>query len=311
LNSLIENSLTFSSKFLRMKFLKLLVILILLSACNSNKSEFTIDANYISEIDTFFDEKMKERQEDYLQLVALYRLNEGINSFGKDESNILVLNIDTLPETIGNILMNQDSLSFNAAENILIKTKEDSMVTNMPLKLNEYESSIKLYHNQLSWQIITRSKQHYLRVWNTQNPAIKDFKGFQKFDLNNSFIYDADFTYYEKEKSEIVKAEVDGKRSVNFIGKVTFNHNNETYSLEVGNDGFTMVGDDTTGEATYGGGRYMYIQLPETNGKTVIDFNKLYNPPCAFSEFTTCLYPPRQNHLPFAILAGEKIVQNN
>jgi uncharacterized protein (DUF1684 family) len=294
-----------------MKFLKLLVILILLSACNSNKSEFTIDANYISEIDAFFDEKMKERQEDYLQLVALYRLNEGINSFGKDESNILVLNIDTLPETIGNILMNQDSLSFNAAENILIKTKEDSMVTNMPLKLNEYESSIKLYHNQLSWQIITRSKQHYLRVWNTQNPAIKDFKGFQKFDLNNSFIYDADFTYYEKEKSEIVKAEVDGKRSVNFIGKVTFNHNNETYFLEVGNDGFTMVGDTTTGETTYGGGRYMYIQLPETNGKTVIDFNKLYNPPCAFSEFTTCLYPPRQNHLPFAILAGEKIVQNN
>ena len=162
-----------------MKFLKLLVILILLSACNSNKSEFTIDSNYISEIDAFFDEKMKERQEDYLQLVALYRLNEGINSFGKDESNILVLNIDTLPETIGNILMNQDSLSFNAAENILIKTKEDSMVTNMPLKLNEYESSIKLYHNQLSWQIITRSKQHYLRVWNTQNPAIKDFKGFR------------------------------------------------------------------------------------------------------------------------------------
>jgi uncharacterized protein (DUF1684 family) len=294
-----------------MKLLKLLVILILLSACYSNKSEFTIDVNYISEIDTFFDEKMKERQEDYLQLVALYRLNEGINSFGKDESNILVLNIDTLPETIGNILMNQDSLSFNAAENILIKTKEDSMVTNMPLKLNEYESSIKLYHNQLSWQIITRSKQHYLRVWNKQNPAIKDFKGFQKFDLNNSFIYDADFTYYEKEKSEIVKAEVDGKRSVNFIGKVTFNHNNETYSLEVGNDGFTMVGDDTTGEATYGGGRYMYIQLPETNGKTVIDFNKLYNPPCAFSEFTTCLYPPRQNHLPYTILAGEKIVQNN
>ena len=46
-------------------------------------------------------------------------------------------------------------------------------------------------------------------------------------------------------------------------------------------------------------------------GKTVIDFNKLYNPPCAFSEFTTCLYPPRQNHLPFAILAGEKIARNN
>ena len=294
-----------------MKFLKLLVILILLSACNSNKSEFHIDANYISEIDAFFDAKMEERQGDYLQLVALYRLYEGVNSFGKDEINNLALNIFKLPGTIGNIVMNEDSLSFNAAKNILTKTIEDSTVTSMSLKLNEYESSIKLYHNQLSWQIITRSKQHYLRVWDTQNPAIKDFKGFEKFELNSSFIFDADFTYYEKEKSEIVKAKVDGKRSVNFIGKVTFNHNNETYFLDVGHDGFTMVGDATTGETTYGGGRYMYIQLPETNGKTVIDFNKLYNPPCAFSEFTTCLYPPRQNHLPFAILAGEKIVQNN
>ena len=254
---------------------------------------------------------MEERQGDYLQLVALYKLDEGENSFGKDESNNLVLNIDALPATIGSILMNEEGLSFNTAENVEVKTKENSIISNTAFDLDEYGSSQKLYHNQLRWQIITRSKQHYLRVWDTKNPAIEEFKGFQKFDLNKDFIYDANFTYYENEKSEIVKAKVDGERSINFIGKVTFNHNNESFTLEVGSDGFTMVGDAKTGETTYGGGRYMYIQLPKMNGKTVIDFNKLYNPPCAFSEFTTCLYPPRQNHLPFAILAGEKIARNN
>jgi len=81
--------------------------------------------------------------------------------------------------------------------------------------------------------------------------------------------------------------------------------------LEVGSGGFTMVGDATTGELTYGGGRYMYVTLPETSGKTSLDFNKLYNPPCSFSAYTTCLYPPRQNHMPFTILAGETIERIN
>lgn len=307
LNSLIENSLTFSSKFLRMKFIKLLVIVVLFSACNNVESKFLVDVKYISEIDSFFETKMKERQGNYLQLVALHRLEEGSNTFGKDENNSLSLKIDALPATIGNVLMKGEPLTFIAAENVMINTKNDSLITETPLTLDKYGSSEKLYHNELNWQIITRSKQHYLRIWNTQNPAIEAFKGFQKFDLNNNFIYDADFTFYEKEKSEIVKAEVDGKRSTNFIGKVSFTYDNKSYSLEVGSGGFTMVADSTTGETTYGGGRYMYIQLPKENSKVILDFNKLYNPPCAFSEFTTCLYPPRQNHLPFAILAGEMI----
>jgi uncharacterized protein (DUF1684 family) len=144
-------------------------------------------------------------------------------------------------------------------------------------------------------------------VWHEENPAIDAFVGFQKFKLNPNYIFDADFTYYETEKSEIVKAKVDGKRITKFIGKVSFNFNNQDYSLEVGTDGFTMVGDETTDETTYGGGRYMYINLPKENDKVVVDFNKLYNPPCSFSEFTTCLYPPRQNYLPFKISAGETI----
>ena len=72
-----------------------------------------------------------------------------------------------------------------------------------------------------------------------------------------------------------------------------------------------MVSDETSGNETYGGGRYIYLDLPETDGSITLDLNYLYNPPCAFSEFTTCLYPPRQNNLPFKILAGEKLNYNN
>ena len=293
-----------------MRFFRILLIILAFAACKNEKSKFVIDESYKSEIDNFFHTKMEERQADYLQLVALHKLDLGNNTFGKNHSNSLSLKTDNLPETIGTIKLENNSLSFIATKNVVVKTSEDSIVTLLPLILDEYGSSKKLYNNQLSWRVITRSKQHYLRVWDANNPAIKAFKGFQHFALNSKLIFDADFTYYENEKSEIVKAKVDGKRSTNFVGKASFTYNSKLYTLDVGSGGFTMVSDATTGDTTYGGGRYMYINLPKTDGKVILDFNKLYNPPCAFSEFTTCLYPPRQNHLPFAVLAGEKLAFN-
>ena len=287
-----------------------IIFLIALLSCNSNKTQFKIDNKYQTE----FEENLLERAENrinYLQLTGLFKLNAEANTFGKDSINDFVLNIEGLASTIGTISVFKDSLVFITTENIVVKNNQDSIISNYRLELNEYGSSIKLYHKQLNWQVITRSGQHYLRVWDTKNPAIKAFKGFEQFNLNPELIFEGQFTYYKESKSEIVKSEVDGKRGTNFIGKVTFNYNGKTHDLDVGEGGFTMVSDETTGNETYGGGRYIYLDLPETDDLATLDFNYLYNPPCAYSKFTTCLYPPRQNVLPFKILAGEKIKPNN
>jgi uncharacterized protein (DUF1684 family) len=50
----------------------------------------------------------------------------------------------------------------------------------------------------------------------------------------------------------------------------------------------------------------MYVVRPDENGNTIIDFNKSFNPPCAFSAFASCPIPPRQNILPVKIESGEK-----
>jgi uncharacterized protein (DUF1684 family) len=63
--------------------------------------------------------------------------------------------------------------------------------------------------------------------------------------------------------------------------------------------------DPTTGNETYGGGRFLDLELPP-DGAVVLDFNKAYNPPCAFTPFVSCPLPPRQNRLPVRIEAGEK-----
>ena len=144
-----------------------------------------------------------------------------------------------------------------------------------------------------------------LRVWDSKNPAINAFEGFKSYDINSDFIFDANFNYFETAQQETVASKLGVNEVTNFIGQVHFTYKNTPYSLDIGSQGFLMVGDLTSGETTYGGGRYMYLELPEVDGRLTLDFNYLYNPPCAFSEFTTCLYPPRQNLVPFKIEAGE------
>jgi len=69
---------------------------------------------------------------------------------------------------------------------------------------------------------------------------------------------------------------------------------------------FSSLVIETNTVSTYGAGRYLYVPRPDAAGKTIIDFNKAYNPPCAFTAFATCPLPPKQNVLSVAITAGEK-----
>lgn len=70
---------------------------------------------------------------------------------------------------------------------------------------------------------------------------------------------------------------------------------------------FLPFKDETNGISTYGGGRYLNMSKADTeDGEIVIDFNKAYNPWCAFSSGYNCPIPPLENHLPFEVPAGEK-----
>ena len=93
-------------------------------------------------------------------------------------------------------------------------------------------------------------------------------------------------------------------------GKLFFTINGKQYTLDALEGGkdelFIIFGDETNGLQTYPSGRYMYIKRPAGNGVTYLDFNKAYNPPCAFTDFATCPLPPKQNILPISITAGEK-----
>ncbi len=69
---------------------------------------------------------------------------------------------------------------------------------------------------------------------------------------------------------------------------------------------FFMFKDSTNRATTYPAGRFLYADPPK-DGVVTLDFNHAHNPPCAFTAYATCPLPPRQNRLPFAVEAGEKV----
>jgi len=102
-------------------------------------------------------------------------------------------------------------------------------------------------------------------------------------------------------------------------GELSFEIKGETHTLEVYQSIrlratpqykdylFIPFKDTTNGTTTYGAGRYLDIEIPDIqDGKLVLDFNKAYNPYCAFSDGYNCPRPPAANHLRIAIEAGEK-----
>ena len=279
-------------------------ILTLCTQCNNEVKKFQIDKAYIESLEKERKDRDKRRVK-YLELCGLFKLDTTGTIFGIDKSNKVSTSPNEINQNIGKFQWDGKVFNFEAFNDIKITDSNGAEVQTKSLVLNAIGDSEKLFFSAISWRVITRSGALYLRVWDKNNPAIDAFKGFENYAPNSDFIFEADFEYFSTSKSESVASKLGVNDVANFIGNVQFNYNGKLYSLDVGEQGWMMVGDATSGNTTYGGGRYMYIDLPETNGKVTLDFNYLYNPPCRYSEYTTCLFPPRQNVLPIAIEAGE------
>ena len=93
-------------------------------------------------------------------------------------------------------------------------------------------------------------------------------------------------------------------------GVLEFEGGGKPYRLEALTDGgdglFVVFADRTSGHGSYGAGRYLDAAAPDAQGRVLLDFNRAYNPPCAFTPFATCPLPPPENRLDLRVEAGER-----
>ena len=151
---------------------------------------------------------------------------------------------------------------------------------------------------------------------------LKNFKGLDFFAFDSSYVVYADLIRTPEEKSFKMKTTTDMLPEYIKYGIVTFDLFGKSYSLNIYKnlEGINKEGyreylflpflDDTNGFESYGGGRYIDLDIPEGNN-LVIDFNSAYNPYCVYDEKYSCPIVPRENYLPLEINAGVKAFLKN
>lgn len=147
-----------------------------------------------------------------------------------------------------------------------------------------------------------------LRIRDPQAPTRLNFAGLEYFELDRSWRVEAQWVPNPPgttiEVANVLGQLIDEPNP----GYARFTRNGRTFSLQAvdsGDDLFYIFADRTSGDETYGPGRFLYSGLP-ADGRVTLDFNRAYNPPCAFNAHTTCPLPPPGNRLDAAVRAGER-----
>ncbi len=130
------------------------------------------------------------------------------------------------------------------------------------------------------------------------------------FPIDPAWRIEARFEPYDPPRRRAVAGVQGTEEEETFPGAVLFEAAGGLHRLEAirergETDYWIVFGDATNGRETYGAGRFLYAP-PPAGGRTVLDFNKAYNPPCAFTPFSTCPLPPAGNRLAIRVEAGEK-----
>ena len=150
---------------------------------------------------------------------------------------------------------------------------------------------------------------------------LKNFKGLEFFDIDTSFILTAQFVRTPAEAPFAMPTTTDRKPVYVKYGEVYFQLKAKTIKLNIYQNQelikkpeyvdylFLPFTDKTNGETTYSGGRYLDIRIPEGDS-IILNFNKAYNPYCAYNHTYSCPIPPSENNLPVSIPAGVKVYKN-
>lgn len=150
----------------------------------------------------------------------------------------------------------------------------------------------------------------------------KDFRGLDFFKFDSTYIVKASLKRTPSAEWFNMKTTTERLSKERVFGVLTFRINGEHFSLNVyqGEENMQTKGfenylflpflDDTNGEESYGGGRYIDLRIPESDTIT-IDFNRAYNPLCVYNEKFSCPLVPRENYLPIQVKAGVKMYAKN
>jgi uncharacterized protein len=264
---------------------------------------------YIASIEQWHARRIERLQkaDGWLALIGRHPLEPGTWTVGADAGNAIRLAAG--PARLGTVTYAADGkVSFALAEGVdaaIDGTKERTA----ELSLKE-ENPTYVRAGTVNFYVMDRSGKLFLRVRDSESPRLKHFAGIESYPIDPAWRIEARWVPYDPPREIKITNVIGLIEPATIAGKAVFEYDGKTYELiaideDPAEDLFFVLTDATAGAETYEASRFLYAPRPK-DGVIVLDFNKLYNPPCAFTPFATCPLPPKENVLPFPLRAGEK-----
>lgn len=245
----------------------------------------------------------------WLSLVAKAWLSEGTSRIGAAPDAEIWLDVPNAPAQLGTVTRRGAEVTFAAAPGVEAVAR-GARVDTLVLRSDADTMPDEVAVGPLRLELIRRGDDLALRVRDPDSPARRAFTGIPAYDVDRRWWIDARFE--ARGTPATVRLEDNDGRPQMYQspGDALFEVDGVSGRLQLllESDGrrlFILFGDATNRDETYGAGRFLYAPLP-VEGRVILDFNKAFSPPCAFTSFAACPMPPAVNRLPFRIPAGEK-----
>ena len=269
-----------------------------------------VDPAYRQSFEKWKGDLVEDLKQEWLPLAGLFWLKPGENSFGTDAKNAIVF--PKGPAHAGSFALQGQVVTIKLAPgvNAVIAGKP---ATTAELQPDTADNPTVVELGNLRFHAIIRGERIGIRLKDLDSDPARQFRGAQFFPLDLSYRVIATFLPSDGKQTVEVPNVLGDVSPTPIAGTAVFKLDGQELRLtDLGGDAakglFFVFSDPTSKTDTYPGGRFLKTG-PVTNGTVVLDFNRAYNPPCAFTEFATyatCPLAPKENRLSVAIPAGEE-----
>jgi uncharacterized protein len=270
------------------------------------------DAAYAADVSKWRTQREERLKADggWLTVTGLFWLHDGANPFGSAPTNEITTPAST-PGRAGVFELRQGKVVVRLQPGVTGTVGGQPIVAPRPLANDTEGAPDVVILGRTTMHVIERGHRFGIRLKDLDSAARREFKGLSWYAVDPSYRVTAKFVPYAPPRPISVPnilGEIEEMRSP---GYAVFTLQGKEVRLEPvleaadARELFFIFRDLTSGKETYPGGRFLYSALPQ-NGTVVLDFNKAYNPPCAFTRYATCPLPPKGNRLEARIDAGEK-----
>jgi hypothetical protein len=254
--------------------------------------------------------------DSWLTLVGLEWLKPGVNSFGAGPENQIKIHAQA-PERIGLLTVSGSTVQLLSPSGGF---PPDLKLDGNParegtLSADDNKPSTLSWHG-LNMVVLPRGGRYALRIKDAESPTRTEFRGLHWYAPDEHYRVTARWIPFTPPHIERIPTVIGTSLNLPAPGIAEFSIDGKTFRLEPVIEGgeqnklFFILRDLTSQTTTYQAARFLTTGLPSQGlgqaGTLTLDFNELYNPPCAYTPYATCPLPPEQNRLPIALEAGEQ-----